>query len=247
MNSRSTRLLVVDDDVDTCSNLSDILSDFGFEVDTAPNGPAALELVRRNVYDVALLDFKMPGMDGLTLYREIKKLSAATVAIIVTAYASRDTELSARDAGAWKIMPKPVDLARLMPLVDEALRQPLILVVDDDQDLCTSLWDLLRERDYRICLAHSVPEAEERLLERDYKVVLVDLKLPGRDGTDLLKATRQQPVPARVVLITGHQGELEQVIEQALSEGADAVCYKPFNLEALLKTVSELTGKRPAT
>ncbi len=79
---------MVDDDVDTCRNLSDILTDLGYRVDTAHDGPTALELVRRNAYDVALLDYKMPGMDGLTLYREIKRLRAGTVAIVVTAYAS---------------------------------------------------------------------------------------------------------------------------------------------------------------
>src|SRR5438445_321145 len=74
------RILVVDDDVDTCRNLSDILTDLGYQVETAHDGLTALELVRRRPYEVALLDYKMPGMDGLTLYREIKKLRAGTVA-----------------------------------------------------------------------------------------------------------------------------------------------------------------------
>ena len=81
------RILVVDDDPDICDNLSDILSDLGYQVDTAHDGPAALELVSRQPYDVALLDLKMPGMDGLTLYREIKKQRAGTVSLLVTAFA----------------------------------------------------------------------------------------------------------------------------------------------------------------
>src|SRR5579864_5581971 len=85
MNKATPSILVVDDDVDTCRNLSDILTDLGYRVDTAHDGPTALELVRQNAYDVALLDYKMPGMDGLTLYREIKRLRAGTVAIVVTA------------------------------------------------------------------------------------------------------------------------------------------------------------------
>src|SRR2546428_789145 len=80
MEATRSSVLVVDDDVDTCRNLSDILTDLGYHVDCAHDGPSALDLVRRNAYDVALLDLKMPGMDGLTLYREIKKLSASTVA-----------------------------------------------------------------------------------------------------------------------------------------------------------------------
>ena len=91
------RILVVDDDPDTCLNLSDILSDLGFYVDYAHDGPAALKLVDQGRYDVALLDFKMPGMDGVTLYREIKKRRAGTVSLLVTAYAGDATE-----ADGWR-------------------------------------------------------------------------------------------------------------------------------------------------
>lgn len=89
MASTAPLILVVDDEVDICHNVADILSDLGCSVDVAHDGFAALDLVRRKPYDVALLDLKMPGMDGLTLYREIKKLRAGTVAIIVSAYADR--------------------------------------------------------------------------------------------------------------------------------------------------------------
>src|SRR5215813_12518609 len=142
--STSPSILVVDDDPDICRNLSDILADLGYYVDTALGGQAALDLVRRRPYDVALLDLKMPDMDGLTLYREIKKLQAGVVAIVVSAYASGAITEEALTAGAWQVLPKPVDLSRLLCLVGEAVDQPLVLVVDDDTDLCQSLWDLLR-------------------------------------------------------------------------------------------------------
>ena len=61
----ATNILVVDDDQDTCASLSDILLDLGYTVDTANDGLAALELSQRNLYRLALLDYKMPGMDGL--------------------------------------------------------------------------------------------------------------------------------------------------------------------------------------
>ncbi|HTK76624.1 MAG TPA: response regulator, partial [Gemmataceae bacterium] len=92
-------ILVVDDDPDICRNLSDILTDLGYRVDTATDGPTAIELVRRNAYDVALLDLKMPGMSGLEVCRSIRRLRASTVALIVTAYASQATEEEALQAG----------------------------------------------------------------------------------------------------------------------------------------------------
>ena len=81
----------MDDDQDICRNLSDILTDLGYQVDWAHDGPSALQLVRQTPYDIALLDYKMPGMDGLTLYREIRKQRAGTVSLLVTAYASPST------------------------------------------------------------------------------------------------------------------------------------------------------------
>jgi len=174
----SPRILVVDDEVDTCANLSDILSELGYQVDVAYDGPSALELVQKTAYDVALLDLKMPGMDGLELYRRIKELRAGTVAIVVTAYASSHTAQEALSAGAWRILPKPVDFPRLMKLVDEAVEQPLVMVVDDDKDLCDSLWDLFRERGYRVCVAHDSAQAQEQLQRTTFQVVLIDMKLP---------------------------------------------------------------------
>ena len=65
MTQNNRSILVVDDEVDTCANLSDIFAELGFQVDVAHDGFSALEFAKRKHYDVALLDLKMPGMDGL--------------------------------------------------------------------------------------------------------------------------------------------------------------------------------------
>ncbi len=240
MSEQGASILVVDDEVDTCRNLSDILTDLGYRVDVAHDGPSALELVRRNAYDVALLDLKMPGMDGLTLYREIKQLRAGTVAIIVSAYASSATAEEALTAGAWQVLAKPVDFPRLLGLVEEAVGQPLVLVVDDDPDLCATLWDVLREKNYRVALAHDEPTAAAQLRDTTFTVVLIDMKLPGGDGGSVFHLVRQANPQARTVVITGHRAEMDEVVRRVLTEGADAVCYKPFNVPALLTTVEQL-------
>lgn len=235
-------ILVVDDDVDTCRNLSDILTDLGYRVNIAHDGFSALELVRRNAYDVALLDYKMPGMDGLTLYREIKKLRSGTVAIVVTAYAGGGTAEEALEAGAWRVLPKPVDFSKLLGLVGEAVGQPLVLVVDDDHDLCASLWDLLRERGYRVSVAHDEPHAAEQLKDTTFQAVLIDMKLPEGDGTTVFRLVRQSNPQARTVVITGHRAEVDQLVQRMVDEGADAICYKPFDIPRLLDTLNQLTS-----
>ncbi|HVW38886.1 MAG TPA: response regulator [Pirellulales bacterium] len=241
MANAAPRILVVDDEVDTCSNLSDILTDLGYQVDVAYDGLGALELVKQHAYDVALLDLKMPGMDGLELYRRIKEIQSGTVAIVVTAYASSNTANEALAAGAWKILSKPVNLSNLLTLVDEVLGQPVVLIVDDDQDLCQSLWDLFRERGYRVCLAHDPAGAAERLSRRVHDVVLIDMKLPQGSGADVFRLVRKANPDARTVLITGQRGEMEQLVERTLAEGADAACYKPFDVPGLLETLGNLT------
>jgi CheY-like chemotaxis protein len=248
MEARQPTILVVDDDVDTCRNLADILTDLSYQVDTAHDGPTALEWVRRRPYDVALLDLRMPGMDGLTLYREIKQLRAGTVAIIVTAYASGGTAEAAGAAGIWRVLPKPIDMPQLLGLVEEAVGQPLVLVVDDDAALCANLWDLLREHGFRVSLAHGQAEASTLLTDTPYRVVLIDLRLADGDGRTVFQQVRRANPQARTVLITGYRSETDQLVQQLLNEGADATCYKPFDVPALLATLERLTrnGNPPA-
>jgi CheY-like chemotaxis protein len=234
-------ILVVDDEVDTCRNLSDILTDLGYRVDVAHDGLSALELVRRHAYDVALLDLRMPGMDGLELFHRIRQLRSDTVGIIVTAYAGTDTAELALAAGAWQVLPKPVDFGRLLRVVEEALGQPLVLIVDDDPDLCASLRDVLCERGYRVGLAHDVGDAAARLRDTAFRVVLIDMKLPSGDGTGVYRLVREANPEARTIVITGHRGEMEERVRRVLCEGADAVCYKPFDVSGLLATLERLT------
>lgn len=243
MDSNTTaRILVVDDEPDTCENLRDIFSDFGYQVDVAHNGPRALELISLQHYDVALLDLKMPGMDGLELYRRIRQVSAGTVAIVVTAYASGTTADSILEAGAWRILSKPVDFEQVLSAVGEAIHQPLVLLVDDDSDLCDSLWDLFREHGYRVCVAHDLHAAQGKVQQCNFQVVLIDMKLPEASGADVLRIVQVGLPQARTILITGHRSETEQVVRDALARGANAVCYKPFDVPQLLDTVRKLSG-----
>ena len=113
--------LVVDDDRDIRTNIYDILTDLGYDADTTADGRSALELVRKKTYGLALLDYKMPDLDGTTLYVEMKQLQPELVAIMVTAHAACDGVKRARDAGTWQVLRKPVDLDRLLALIAEML------------------------------------------------------------------------------------------------------------------------------
>jgi CheY-like chemotaxis protein len=116
-------ILVVDDDADTCRNMADLFGNLGYVVDAAGGGETALEKARQQPYDLGLLDLRMPGMDGLTLCRHLKRLCPRMVTMIVTAWGGSGLNEEARDAGARHVLPKPIDFPRLLALVEQAVPQ----------------------------------------------------------------------------------------------------------------------------
>ncbi|MFO0819841.1 MAG: response regulator [Pirellulales bacterium] len=239
MPNSEPHILVVDDERDICENLRDILEDFGYRVDIASTGDAALRLLETESYDVALLDLKMPGIDGVELCRRIRQRRSSTVGMILTAYASQQAANDAVQAGAWRVVSKPIDTFELMKLIDNALLLPLVLVVDDDLDLCEALRDTFRDQGYRVDIAHSPVEVERRLAESAPQVVLIDLKLADASGLEVLELVRSRTPDASTIMITAHRDEMARSISVAMEQGAVAVCYKPFEPANLLARIRE--------
>lgn len=237
--SRLPSLLIVDDEADACRNLSDIFSDLGYQVDMAHDGREALERVGASHYDLAVLDLMMPDMDGVELYRKIKQSSPETVAILATAFPNHPRADQAIKAGLWKILSKPVDLSQLASSLDEALHRPLMLLVDDDHDLCANLSDIFRDRGYRVAIAHDLHSATERLRRQEFGIILVDVRLPDGDGRELLKSIRGLPSETRTILITGQRASDIGVLSEDIR--TDAVCHKPLDVEELFKLIGRST------
>lgn len=114
-------ILVVDDDVDTCRNMTDLFTEFGYQVDAFENGRIALEQARQQAYAMGLLDLRMPDMDGLTLCRRLKDLRPTMVNVIVTGHPGDDLDEAAHAAGARQVLHKPVDFRELFGLVEEVM------------------------------------------------------------------------------------------------------------------------------
>jgi CheY-like chemotaxis protein len=113
-----TDVLVADDEHGMRETLVDILSQSGYEVDAAPDGDAALSAIRRNRFDVVLMDIKMPGRDGVAVLREVGKPPPQV--ILMTAYASRDQVRAAREANAFALLTKPFQITNLLKLIARA-------------------------------------------------------------------------------------------------------------------------------
>jgi len=234
----STSVLIVDDDADIRANIQDILDDLGFQTDTAADGPSAIELVRQRPFDIALLDYRMPGMDGATLYREVKRLRSEMAAIMITAYAGSTGAQDATDAGAWHVLHKPVDVAQLLSVLDVVRRTPLVLLVDDDHEFCQTLWQLLREQNCRVAIATSEREGIEKANDLQYDVALIDLLLGGGDGRVVLDQIRKINPHTKSVLVTGDR----EMAAELIREGAvGSACIKPLAIDELLRTIGVST------
>ena len=115
-------ILIVDDEKEICTVLSDSLSQEGYRVFTAQNGKTALQLARKEKPDLILLDIKMPIMDGIEVLRRIKKMKRKIAVIMITAYGNLETARKAMKLGAYDFVTKPFDLFFLKSLVQEVLR-----------------------------------------------------------------------------------------------------------------------------
>lgn len=113
-------LLLVDDNPDACHTAAKMIGWSGdYETDIA-NGPfAALQLVREKNYALAIIDYQMPGMNGIELFRRMKELQPELKAIFLTGFPTIDVVFPAVEAGVLRVLGKPVDFEELIPVIDE--------------------------------------------------------------------------------------------------------------------------------
>lgn len=103
----SVRVLVVDDERIMRDSLSDWLKEDGYNVVAVGSGAEAIEKVKTEEWDVLIADLKMPGMDGIEVMREVGKIDKSLPVIIMTAYATVDTAVTAMKEGAYDYIAKP--------------------------------------------------------------------------------------------------------------------------------------------
>jgi two-component system, NtrC family, response regulator PilR len=115
------RILVVDDDKGMQDVLEIMLTRAGYQVATADDGAAALELVRKRSFDLVITDLKMPRVDGIDLLKGIKETKPGTAVILLTAFASGETALAAMREGAHDYVEKNFNVDDLLDIVQDAL------------------------------------------------------------------------------------------------------------------------------
>lgn len=178
--------------------LGSLLSGEGYQVDLAKNGEEGLDKFGQRPFDLVLLDVSMPGMGGLKTVEEVLKLDAEAVVVMITAYATFDTAISAMQRGAFTCISKPFDNKEILKLVAAGVRRRR-----KDEERRTLRQTLKRSTDSKEIVARS-----EKTLE--------------------MLAFVEQVAPARsTVLITGESGTGKELIARAI-HNQSARSDRPF-------------------
>jgi two-component system response regulator AtoC len=119
-------VLVVDDELIVRESMANWLKEDGYQVDTVDSGTAALQKIKSDHYDLAIVDIKMPGMDGIELLKRVKGTTPDIQVLMMTAYASVDTAVAAMKEGAYDYIVKPFDPENVSQVIQRAVQYKLM-------------------------------------------------------------------------------------------------------------------------
>jgi DNA-binding NtrC family response regulator len=121
--TESARILVIDDDESIRKTIATILEEKGYVVDTACSGREAIEKSRVNFYNLALIDIRLPDMEGTKLLPQLRETVPKMIKIIVTGYPSLQNAVEAVNKGADAYVMKPFDVDTVLKTIEEHLRK----------------------------------------------------------------------------------------------------------------------------
>jgi DNA-binding NtrC family response regulator len=127
MSRERTRILIVDDEEIVRESLSAWLEKDGYTLVTVPDGETAIDRIRKERWSILLVDLKMPGIDGLQVLEDAKKVQPEAVAVIMTAYATVDTAVAAMKIGAYDYLVKPFDPEELSLMIQKIVTQQALV------------------------------------------------------------------------------------------------------------------------
>jgi len=262
-------ILVVDDDETACEATCGMLNELGMLGEYVLCGEDAVKyVVARHEADddffAVILDWKMPGMDGVAVTREIRRQVGEDVPIIIiSAYDWSEIEVSARAAGANAFLSKPLFKSKMVYLFEQILGnekhlQSLsalnaiqkdnfsgkrALLVEDNELNAEIAGEILGMAGLEIAYAKDGKEAFDKMAEAEagyYDIVFMDIQMPIMDGYEATRAIRSLPgdYPRRVPIIAMTANAFMRDVQACKAAGMDEHIAKPLDLEHLFKVLN---------
>ncbi len=172
-------ILIVDDNIDTCQLLDELLRSEGYATRYAHTGQEGIEQVAKDACEVVLIDLKLPDMNGIDVFKEIKKISSDVVAIVITGYPSHEDAQRAYSIGAFDYLTKPFELERISFSLKKAV---------DFQKLMLSNKNLVRDL-----------QKQNIILEKNLEEKIKNLSLVFGVGQDIASCIKLDDVLQTVV------------------------------------------------
>src|SRR3990167_881188 len=236
-----TSVLIVDDDEMMCKTLADVLTKKGYDCLSVESGLKAIEKLRQKPFDVVLMDIKMPVMDGVATYKELKKIRPETKVIMMTAFSLEELIKEALKEGAYAVVKKPLDIDKIVSMIERSSKDgALIMVVDDDPQTCKTMKDILEKKGFPTATAASGEEAIQIAKQRPQDILFIDMKLPALNGLETYLAIKKINPKVIATMMTAHRYEFQDLLQIAIKDGAYACLYKPFDMQEVLKLVEEI-------
>ncbi len=237
MSNGANEILIVDDDVDFAESVADLLELEGHQFAIAEDGPSAIDLAKRRRFDLAFLDMKMPGMDGVETLRRLREIQQDLRIIVVTGHASPRQLDDAVTAGAFTLFEKPCSVSSLLEAAQRAARPQAVLIADDDPDFTDALADSLIRSGRRVITAETGMSALDLLQTDDVDILMLDIRLPKLDGYAVLGALQKQDVSVPVVIITAFPVADEEIKKFDLL--VSDILHKPFGPRRLVDALNK--------
>ena len=262
-------VLVVDDDPVACEHASLTLSQLGMKVETAASGAEALEMVklrgaRQEPYELILMDWKMPELDGVETTRRIREMAGAEPAIIIlTAYRWDEIQETALEAGVDSFLSKPLFVSNVLEELKrtvtaraaaresapEAELEGRRMLIAEDIDVNAEILEMLLESEGMESERGENGRVALELFKSNppgyFDAVLMDMRMLVMDGLEATRAIRalDRPDAKRIPIIALTANAFDEDVQNSLQAGLNAHLSKPVDPEVLFQTLRTLIGK----
>jgi CheY-like chemotaxis protein len=237
-------VLIVEDSHATYELYSEILASAGYAVVGADSGQDAYESARQLRPDLIVMDYELKGIDGAEASRLIKSdpITRDIPIVMLTGHVSPQHLERARTSGCDAFLTKPCPLDQLLDEAKRRMRprgQPggTLLVIEDDDDICSALAEILRGHGFQTEIAHDGREAIEylRSASEPPRLILLDLMLPVMDGWAFRAAQLEDPKLASIPVVV--LSAATNLMQRAAELHVDEYLGKPVDVPELLHVI----------